>query len=41
MEQELNELAARMADGDSDSALLSRYDRITASFEAAGGYDTV
>ena len=40
MEQELNELAARMADGDSDSALLSRYDRITASFEAAGGYDT-
>ena len=40
MEEELGQLAARMASGESDPALLSRYDKITAAFEAADGYDT-
>ena len=40
MEAELTELAGRMAAGESDPALLKRYDSLTAAFEAGGGYDT-
>ena len=40
MEQEMQQLANRMADGDSDPAILRRYDALTVSFEAGGGYDT-
>jgi ATP-binding cassette subfamily F protein 3 len=40
MEEEMTQLAARMADGDTDPAVMSRYDKLTAAFEAAGGYDT-
>ncbi len=39
MERELGELTGRMA-GDSDPALLKRYDALSAAFEAGGGYDT-
>ena len=39
MEKELEELTGRMA-GDSDPALLRRYDTLSAAFEAGGGYDT-
>ena len=39
MERELAGLAAKMADGD-DPAVLARYDKLTAAFEAGGGYDT-
>ena len=40
MEQEMQELANRMAEGESDPAILRRYDALTVSFEAGGGYDT-
>ena len=39
MEKELEELTGRMA-GDSDPAMLRRYDALSAAFEAGGGYDT-
>ncbi len=39
MEAELNDLAARMGEGTSPET-LARYDRLTAAFEAGGGYDT-
>ena len=39
MEQEMAELAERMAH-DHDPSLMARYDRLTAAFEAGGGYDT-
>ena len=39
MEAELAGLAARMGE-DSDPEVLARYDKLTAAFEAAGGYDT-
>ena len=39
IEKELEELTGRMA-GDSDPALLRRYDALSAAFEAGGGYDT-
>ena len=39
MERELGELAVKMAES-SDPAILDRYDRLTAAFEAGGGYDT-
>ena len=39
MEQELNDLAVRMGES-SDKALLERYDKLSAAFEAGGGYDT-
>ena len=39
MEREMVELTERMA-GDSDPALLRRYDALTAAYEAGGGYDT-
>ena len=40
MEGELSDLAARMAAGESDPALLSRYDKLSAAFQAGGGYET-
>ncbi|MGM9537624.1 MAG: ABC-F family ATP-binding cassette domain-containing protein [Candidatus Onthomonas sp.] len=40
LEQELEQLTARMAAGEQDKAVLSRYDALTQTFEAAGGYDT-
>ena len=39
MEEEMEQLAARMERGE-DPALLRRYDKLTAAFEAGGGYDT-
>ena len=39
MEQEMAQLAERMA-YESDPALMSRYDKLTAAFESGGGYDT-
>ena len=40
MEREMEQLTARMAAGESDPALLRRYDALTAAFESGGGYDT-
>lgn len=40
METEMGELTARMEAGENDPALLRRYDTLSASFEAGGGYDT-
>ena len=39
MEEEMETLTARMAAGESDPALLRRYDALTAAFESGGGYD--
>ncbi|MGN8967283.1 ABC-F family ATP-binding cassette domain-containing protein [Intestinimonas sp. HCP28S3_D6] len=39
MEGEMETLTARMAAGESDPALLRRYDVLTAAFESGGGYD--
>ena len=38
MERELSELAAKMGEN-SDPEVLTRYDKLTAAFESAGGYD--
>ena len=38
--EEMRSLEARMAAGESDSAILRRYDRLSERFEAFGGYDT-
>jgi len=40
MEAEMNRLSQRMADGDTDPAVLSRYDKLSASFQSGGGYET-
>ena len=40
LKDEMDQLTERMANGDSDPAILRRYDHLTASFEALGGYDT-
>ncbi len=40
IEQEMRQLTNRMAEGDGDPAILRRYDALTVSFEAGGGYDT-
>ena len=40
MEEELGRLSQRMAEGESDPALLSRYDKLSAAFQAGGGYET-
>ena len=40
LKAEMDELTDRMAKGESDNAMLRRYDHLTASFEALGGYDT-
>ena len=39
MEREMAVLAEQMGEG-TDPALLARYDKLTAAFEAAGGYET-
>ena len=39
MEEELKSITDRMAAGESDEALLRRYDRLSSGFEQAGGYD--
>ena len=39
MEREMAALAEQMGEG-SNPALLARYDKLTAAFEAAGGYET-
>lgn len=41
MEEEMGELTRRMEAGENDPVLLRRYDTLSASFEAGGGYDTV
>ena len=40
MEEEMTQLSQRMAEGESDSAVLSRYDKLSAAFQAGGGYET-
>ena len=40
MEEEMEALSQRMAEGESDPALLSRYDKLSAAFQAGGGYET-
>ncbi len=40
MEEEMAALSQRMAEGESDPALLSRYDKLSAAFQAGGGYET-
>ncbi len=40
MKEEMDALTERMANGESDEALLRRYGEITARFEGLGGYDT-
>ena len=40
MEREMADLAGRMAAGDTDPAVMSRYDKLTAAFQAGGGYET-
>ena len=40
IERELKELTEQMGTGDADPALLRRFDRLSAAFEAGGGYDT-
>ncbi len=40
MEEEMTALSQRMAEGESDPALLSRYDKLSAAFQAGGGYET-
>ena len=39
MEREMAALTEQMAAGESDAALLKRYDRLTTAFESGGGYD--
>ncbi len=39
MEGEMAELERRMAGGEDDPALLARYDKLAASFQAGGGYE--
>ena len=40
MEAEMTQLSQRMAEGESDPALLSRYDKLSAAFQTGGGYET-
>ena len=40
MEREMTDLAGRMAAGETDPAVMSRYDKLTAAFQAGGGYET-
>ena len=40
MEDEMTKLSQRMENGESDSALLSRYDKLSAAFQTGGGYET-
>jgi len=40
MEREMEELSQRMAQGENDAALLSRYDKLSVAFQSGGGYET-
>lgn len=40
MEREMEEISNRMAAGETDEALLSRYDKLAAAYQAGGGYET-
>ena len=40
LKEEMDALAQRMAEGDSDERTLKRYGELTARFEGLGGYDT-
>ncbi|MCF2661100.1 ribosomal protection-like ABC-F family protein [Pseudoflavonifractor phocaeensis] len=40
MEEEMEQLSHQMAAGDSDPALLARYDKLSAAFQSEGGYET-
>ena len=40
IEQEMSRLARQMAGGENDPALLARYDKLSAAFQAGGGYET-
>ena len=40
MEEEMASLAAKMAAGESDPALLAQYDKLTAAYQSGGGYET-
>ena len=40
METEMTQLSQRMAEGENDPALLSRYDKLSVAFQAGGGYET-
>jgi len=40
MEREMEALSRRMAQGESDPAILSRYDKLSVAFQSGGGYDT-
>ena len=40
MEEEIDRLSQRMSQGESDSSLLSRYDKLSAAFQSGGGYET-
>ena len=40
MEEEMASRAAKMAVGESDPALLARYDKLTAAYQSGGGYET-
>ena len=39
LEEELEQLSGRMAEGESNSALLARYDKLSAAFQSGGGYE--
>ena len=40
MEEEMTRLSQRLAEGESEAALLARYDRLAAAFQSGGGYET-
>ncbi len=40
MEEKIDRLSQRMSQGESDSSLLSRYDKLSAAFQSGGGYET-
>lgn len=40
MEEEMEALTQKMADGAGDPALMARYDKLTAAFQSGGGYET-
>ena len=40
MEREMEQLSHRMAAGESDPAILSRYDKLSVAFQSGGGYET-
>ena len=40
LEEEMERLSQRMEEGESDSTLLSKYDKLSTAFQAGGGYET-